>query len=230
MSNPTHLLNYDNGFFIILEYNGKDPKYNAHSWKCQCRCGNIIVLRTDVIKSKATKSCGCSRLKNLIKNGKSTAKKFQPVHGLSKHPLHRTWSHIIERCYEIPIRHKSYPYYRGKGIQVYPLWIKDFKSFHDWCVNNGWKKGLTIDRINPDGNYEPDNCQFITRAQNTEKMAANRKMYGQFNGNSALTVEKVLEIRKRLQLGVSGYRISIDFNVDRKTIYNIRDRKSWKHI
>lgn len=230
MSNPTHLLNYDNGYILVLEYNGKDPKYNAHTWKCQCRCGNIIILRTDVIKSKATKSCGCSRLKNLIKNGKSTAKKFQPSHGLSKHPLHKIWTGMKERCYKLRPSDRHYPHYKGKGIKLDTLWLYDFKAFYDWATKNGWKEGLTIDRINSDGNYEPNNCQFITRSQNSEKMALNNKSYGQFNGNSALTVEKVLEIRKRLQSGETGYRISNDFNVDRKTIYNIRDRKSWKHI
>jgi len=107
-------------------------------------------------------------------------------------------------------------------------WLNNFKNFYDWAISNGWQKGLTIDRLNSSGNYEPSNCEFVTRAENSRRMIRNNPTFGCFNGNSFLTLDKVSEIRKRLLLKESGAKIARDFKVHRKTIYNIRDNKSWK--
>lgn len=229
MFNPAYLLNYDNGYFKVIEYNGKDLKYNAHTWKCECRCGKVIILRTEVINSKSTKSCGCSRAINYKKNGGiPNAKKFQPIHGLSNHPLFRVWSHIIDRCHKIHPSNRAYKYYRGKGIKVCYEWLTDFKKFYDWALANGWQKGLTIDRIDPEKDYEPNNCQFITQSENSRRVIKNNFKIGIYN--SLLDEDKVREIKKLLLMNMSGSRIANKFGVHRKTIYMIRDKKTWKHI
>lgn len=229
MSNPTHLLFKDNGYFKVVAYNGKDPKYNAHTWKCECRCGKIIILRTDVFNSGATKSCGCTR-KTIFVKGHSYGKRFEKIHGLSNHPLHRIWNRIIERCYYISPNHKSYKYYRGKKIKVCDEWKNNFKIFYDWAIKNNWQKGFSIDRINPEGNYEPSNCEFVTRSENSKRMAKKNFFFGEYNGNATLLEDDVLEIKRLLQLGHEGASIAREFGIHRKTVYLIRDGKLWNHL
>ena len=220
------MLNFKNDYFEVVEYNGKDKKYNAHTWKCKCRCGKMVILRTDVLKSEATKSCGCAR-KNPFVKGHPYGKRFQPTHGLSKHPLFKVWLHIIDRCYKFLPTHISYRYYRGKGIQVCDEWRNNFKNFYDWAIANNWQKGLTIDRKDSNGNYEPSNCEFVTASENSKRMSKDNPTHGEFNGNSVLNADQVEQIKKRLLNKESGYKIAKDFGVHRKTIYNIRDSKSW---
>ncbi len=226
MSNPTRMLNFKNDYFEVIEYHGKDEKWKSHSWKCRCHCGKIVILRTGVLTSGATKSCGCGR-KNPFVKGHPYGKRFQPTHGLSKHPLFRVWSHVIDRCYNLVPAHISYRYYQGKGIKVADEWKNDFKLFYDWALENGWQKGLSIDRIDSNGNYEPGNCQFITISENSKKMSLDNPTHSAYNGNSVLNHEQVDEIRNCLARGEDGASIGRKFKIHRKTVYNIRDGKSW---
>ena len=87
----------------------------------------------------------------------------------AEHPLLNVWYNIRQRCLN-PNR-KDYKHYGGRGIKC--VWLS-FKSFEKWCLGNGWQKGLTIDRINNDGDYSPDNCQFITKSENSRKKKLDR--------------------------------------------------------
>jgi len=80
---------------------------------------------------------------------------------LSKHPLYNVWNGMKHRCNNI--NSISYKYYGGRGISVCAKWM-DFLTFYKWAIKNGYQKGLSIDRINNNGNYEPSNCRFVTRA------------------------------------------------------------------
>ena len=80
--------------------------------------------------------------------------------------LFKTWDNMKQRCFNP--NHKYYRNYGGRGISVCDEWLS-VKPFEDWCLANGWQKGLTIDRIDNDNDYCPDNCHFITRAENTKK-------------------------------------------------------------
>lgn len=81
-------------------------------------------------------------------------------HGLTGHPLYSVWNGMKRRCTNN--KDQAYYNYGGRGISVCDEW-HGFLPFYNWAINNGWEKGLTIDRKENDGNYEPDNCRFVTR-------------------------------------------------------------------
>ena len=85
-------------------------------------------------------------------------------HGLTKHPLYKVWQDMKTRCYNN--NNVNYKNYGGRGIIVCEEWLNDPKAFYDFALSHGWSKDLTIDRIDNNGNYEPNNCHFITRAEN----------------------------------------------------------------
>lgn len=154
-----------NRLTIISEpYMVKKGSKNMKYVECRCDCGKIIPIRLTVVKNNITKSCGCLQKDKV----RIFAKEKFSTHKLTKHPLYTVWRHMKERCY----RKKTHNYHRygGRGIIVCDNWKNDFKKFYDWALENGWKEGLTIERINNDGNYEPENCTFVT----PKKQANNR--------------------------------------------------------
>lgn len=136
------------GRLIVLERNFNTGKHGV-MWLCLCDCGNKTNVNACHLKANNTKSCGCLR-----KEGK---------HKLSDHSLYSIWSNMKDRCYRVKC--KSYRDYGDRGISVCDIWLKDFKSFYDWALENSWKKNLTIDRIDNNGNYKPSNCRFVDRLQ-----------------------------------------------------------------
>jgi hypothetical protein len=93
------------------------------------------------------------------------------THGLSSHPLYTVYKNMINRCHD-PSNH-NYKYYGLKGISVCDKWrdqTKGLQTFFSWCMMNGWEKGLQLDRIDNNGNYEPNNVHYITQLENLKKM------------------------------------------------------------
>lgn len=96
---------------------------------------------------------------------------FKFKHGLKRHLLYQVWGKIKERCFKV--NSKDYSYYGGRGIDMYEHWVLDFKPFYDWCIENGWRKGLEIDRENNHLGYHPSNCRFVTRSGNMRNTRRN---------------------------------------------------------
>lgn len=132
-----------------------------------------------------------------------------------KHPLTRVWSMMKTRCYN----HNFHQYtdYGGRGIRVCETWMQSFKQFFDWAIASGWERGLTIDRINCDGDYSPDNCRFVTRTENNR----NKR-------NKKLTVAQVIEMRDRHAQGETSRHLSIVYNISVNYAYKIIGRQVWK--
>ena len=125
-----------------------------------CSCGKKFKAIVKNVKNNATRSCGCYHIKR--------AKESNIKHGLARHRLYDVWNQMMQRCYRKT--HKAYKNYGGRGITICEEWLNDFKAFYDWAMENGYKKGLTIDRTNNDGNYEPSNCRWVYRdIQNRNK-------------------------------------------------------------
>jgi hypothetical protein len=81
------------------------------------------------------------------------------------------WDSMKRRCYNK--NHKSYKDYGGRGIIICEIWLHNFKVFYDWAITHNWIKGLLLDRIDNDGNYEPNNCRFVTNIVSANNMSTN---------------------------------------------------------
>jgi hypothetical protein len=136
---------------IVLE----DGFKKGHEIYCyvKCDCGNKFYVRKACLKNKNTRSCGCIHREQLIDRNTS--------HMMSNSKIYIIYHGIISRCYRKT--ETDYYNYGGRGIIVCDEWVKSFESFRDWAFSNGYKEGLSIERINVNGNYCPENCTWIPR-------------------------------------------------------------------
>ena len=128
------------------------------AWKCKCDCGNTIITPGAQMKNGNTKSCGC------YKNDVAREKCYK--HGLSKTKLNSILSAMNDRCTNK--NNIGYKNYGARGITVCKEWRGEngLVNFYKWAIENGYQKGLQIDRIDNDGNYEPSNCRWVTPKEN----------------------------------------------------------------
>lgn len=168
-----------------------ERKHGSRVYRCKCDCGNIKDVRKDMLKNGHVKSCGCLHTK----------------HGKRETKIYHIFSEIKQRCYNK--NNKSYNNYGGRGIIVCQEWLNDFMNFYNWAMNNNYQEGLTIDRIDNDGNYEPNNCRWADRKTQNNNRRNNTSI--SYNGKTQTLAQW-----------------SEELNVDQHTI-SLRKRKGWSN-
>lgn len=158
----------------------------------KCSCGKETAKRLESVKSGKVKSCGCMKGKMISK--------AKIIHGKCNTDLYYVWHNMKVRCYNKNNYH--YKWYGSRGISVCDDWRQDFQSFYKWAIAANWKKGLTIDRIDNNGNYEPSNCRFVTQKENVNNAREITKANTSGHRNIKKIKEKYRVVVKRIHLGM----------------------------
>ena len=137
-------------------------RHRCTIWRCKCDCGGELTAPATSIANGFTKSCGCLSRQGLDKGREK--RKYQPNQGYGER-LYGIWNTMKQRCSNP--NNNAYRYYGGKGVTVCEEWANNYEAFREWAYSHGYdddaplnKHTCTIDRINPFGNYEPDNCRW----------------------------------------------------------------------
>lgn len=169
------------------------------TWNCICDCGNKTKTTSyNLIKGRA-RSCGCLALENI--------KKVNTKHGYRHTRLYNIWCGMKKRCYSTKYEH--YDRYGGRGIKVCEEWKNDFVNFKNWALKNGYNDELEIDRVNNNGNYEPNNCKWKSRTMQVRNRSNTIRI--EHNGECKTLIEWCKQYEVKYKLAYERYRKKWDF-------------------
>ena len=132
----------------VIGKSDKKDKSRVTIYECKCDCGKTVYARRTFLLNGRVKSCGCWTKDRMTK------------HNMSNTRLYRIRNGMLFRCYNK--NSSDYANYGGRGISVCNEWKDSFENFYNWAMSNGYAEGLTIDRINNNGNYDSSNCRWVS--------------------------------------------------------------------
>lgn len=158
MANAKDLKGMRFGRLVCIRRSENRFKGDRVRWLCMCDCGKYVNVISDNLLRGSSTSCGCLRSSKIT------------THGKSKSKIYKVWCGMLQRCNNK--KNSYYKNYGGRGIVVCDSW-SDFSVFYDWAIKNGYKYGLTIERVDNNKGYCPDNCVFITKSEQSKNRRAN---------------------------------------------------------
>lgn len=193
-----------------------DGRKNNHIvWECKCDCGTICNIRGYSMRYGKTKSCGCLEKENLHSILSANSKHEYQKDPYLRH-IYAVWKGMRGRCNRLT--NSRYHRYGGRGISVCKEWNNPI-NFVNWAMSHGYKRGLTLDRIDNNGNYCPENCRFVSIRDN--------------NRNSSNTHLNVVDIENiRAEYRRTHRRqvdIAADYGITQQTVSRIINFRPWKN-
>ena len=172
------------GLLTVIEATNKRGHGGSIIWKCKCQCGNIVEVESREIRTR--KSCGCLRKARSLDFGERMMK-----HSESHTRLYGIWSNIKNRCCNP--NDKRYKDYGGRGVQICDEWANSYTCFANWAKAHGYNEKLSIDRIDNNGNYNPQNCKWSTSKEQAVNKRSNKIIT--FKGKTMTMKEWADEVR-----------------------------------
>lgn len=173
----------------------KGDRQHRPKWLFRCDCGNEILISANAARTGNTKSCGCLLFEARSAHSRAAlkiAQANQVTHGMTGTRIYGIYKNMKTRCYNA--KTPCFKYYGGKGIAVCDEWLNNPAAFMDWAFSHGYDENLTIDRINSNLNYCPENCRWITQAEQARRTPKVRHITYNGETKTALQWEKYFNV------------------------------------
>ena len=197
------------GRLTVIEYAGKN-KHGQPMWRCRCDCGKEITVRADGLTTGHTKSCGCYK------------SDIHATHRMKNTRLYDIWRGMKKRV-GLKTLH-NYEEYGGRGITACQEWLDSFEVFRDWAMENGYRDDLSLDRIDNDGPYSPENCRWATQKEQNNNKRNNHVVT--YEGKE-MTVTQLAEITG-IERHTLYRRLNSGWDVEKAVSTPVQKRKTRK--
>ena len=192
------------GKLLVIDKTLERTKSGSVKWRCKCDCGNEVVISSASLKS-GTKSCGC-----YLAEWNSSTKRIYEYDRENKR-IYNIWRGVKARVSEKGSS-KNCQLYAKRGIKMCEEWQEDFIKFYNWAINNGYKNDLTLDRIDSNGNYEPNNCRWASSKEQANNRRTNRNIT--YNGETH-TIQEWSTILKIPYYTIRNRLYQLNWDVER---------------
>lgn len=182
-----------------------DNKGKISVWKCRCDCGTEKDIMSSHLRYGRIVSCGCQSRERIAK--------LNLTHGKSKTRLYNIWTGIKTRCYDKNC--SSYKNYGERGIIMCDEWIDNYEAFESWAESKGYRDDLSIERIDVNGNYCPENCRWATHKEQSNNTRRNIKVDYQGETLTLKELSEKLKIDyKRLFKAYRDYGMNLQESIE----------------